>query len=291
MTTAIHRRVEALRAGQDPTFIARLASGWAVLGDPQVLPGYCLLLPDPVVSHLNDFDGAARSRFLADVAALGDAVLAATGALRINYAMFGNLEPALHAHVIPRYAHEPEVQQPLQPWALDWDSAPRFDAASHGALRERVHAALGRAGVIGARGRVHHLDLTVDDLAAATAFYEAVLPLMGFRRMPDCPEGPIWLGDAVEIGLQPARRARAARPLCARPAPPGLRGAEPARRGPRLPAVARAAGAGARCPGRVSCLRSGVLRGVFCRPGRHQARIRLHAGMNRSGCGLPGGSA
>jgi catechol 2,3-dioxygenase-like lactoylglutathione lyase family enzyme/diadenosine tetraphosphate (Ap4A) HIT family hydrolase len=208
MTTAIHRRVEALRAGKDPTFIARLASGWAVLGDPQVLPGYCLLLPDPVVSHLNDFDGAARSRFLADVAALGDAALAATGALRINYAMFGNLEPALHAHVIPRYAHEPEVQQPLQPWALDWDSAPRFDAASHGALRERVHAALGRAGVIGARGRVHHLDLTVDDLAAATAFYEAVLPLMGFRRLPDCPEGPIWLGDAVEIGLQPARRAR-----------------------------------------------------------------------------------
>ena len=23
------------------------------MGDPQVLPGYCLLLPDPVVPHLN----------------------------------------------------------------------------------------------------------------------------------------------------------------------------------------------------------------------------------------------
>lgn len=208
MPTAIHRRVRALCAGQDPTFIARLASGWAVMGDPQVLPGYCLLLPDPVVAHLNDFDGAARSRFLADVAALGDAVLAATGALRINYAMFGNLEPALHAHVIPRYGHEPGPQQALQPWALDWDSAPRFDVASHGTLRERIHAALGKAGVIGARGRVHHLDLTVADLAGATAFYEAVLPLIGFRRMADCPEGPIWLGDAVEIGLQAARNAR-----------------------------------------------------------------------------------
>ena len=50
------------------------ASGWAVLGDPQVLRGYCLLLPDPVVAHLNDLSGRARSQFLDDMARLGDAV-------------------------------------------------------------------------------------------------------------------------------------------------------------------------------------------------------------------------
>jgi len=208
MPTAIHRRVRALRAGQDPTFVARLASGWAVMGDPQVMPGYCLLLPDPVVAHLNDFEGAARTRFLADMAALGDAIRSATGALRINYAMFGNQEPALHAHLIPRYAQESEGQRGLHPWALDWNGAPPFDPSAHAALRERIHAALGRAGVIGAPGRVHHLDLTVADLAVSTAFYEGVMPLMGFRRMPDCPEGPLWLGDAVELGLQAARRPR-----------------------------------------------------------------------------------
>ena len=38
--TAIHRRVAACRAGTDPTFIARLGSGWVVFGDPQVLRGY-----------------------------------------------------------------------------------------------------------------------------------------------------------------------------------------------------------------------------------------------------------
>ena len=57
-TTVIHRRVDALRAGHDPTFVARLASGWAVLGERQVLPGYCLLLPDPVVPTLNALTGA-----------------------------------------------------------------------------------------------------------------------------------------------------------------------------------------------------------------------------------------
>jgi diadenosine tetraphosphate (Ap4A) HIT family hydrolase len=144
MTTSIHRRVDALRSGSDPTFVARLASGWAVLGERQVLPGYCLLLPDPVVPALNALAGSARATFLADMAALGDAVLAATGALRINYAIFGNLDPALHAHVIPRYHDEPAAFRTAQPWAYDWDSAPAFDADLHRDLRDRLHAALAR---------------------------------------------------------------------------------------------------------------------------------------------------
>jgi diadenosine tetraphosphate (Ap4A) HIT family hydrolase len=143
MTTAIHRRVDALRAGQDPTFIARLGSGWAVLGERQVLPGYCLLLPDPVVPALHALTGADRAAFLADMAALGDAVLAVTRALRINYAIFGNQEPALHAHVVPRYHDEPAPYATSHPWAYDWSTAPPFDPERHRELRDRIHAALG----------------------------------------------------------------------------------------------------------------------------------------------------
>lgn len=142
-TTAIHRRVAALQAGEDPTVLARLPSGWAVLGDPQVIDGYCLLLPDPVVPHLNALDGATRARFLADMALLGDAVLAVTGAVRINYAMFGNVEPALHAHVFPRRLDEPEALVTAHPWAWDWGAAPRYDAALHGDLQRRLRDALG----------------------------------------------------------------------------------------------------------------------------------------------------
>jgi diadenosine tetraphosphate (Ap4A) HIT family hydrolase len=140
--TAIHRRVAALRAGEDPTLIARLRSGWAVLGTQQFLRGYCLLLPDPVVPHLNAMDGAHRAEFLADMARLGDAVLAVTGALRINYAIFGNVEPALHAHVIPRYRDEPEALRTAHPWAYDWNAAPAFDAAALALLREQIADAL-----------------------------------------------------------------------------------------------------------------------------------------------------
>ncbi len=144
-TTVIHRRVAALRAGEDPTLLARFASGWAVLGDPQVIPGYCLLLPDPVVPHLNALEGAARGAFLADMAALGDVLLAECGALRINYAIFGNVEPALHAHLFPRRADEAAERATAQPWAWDWTQSPPFAVTLHGALRDRLRGAIAAA--------------------------------------------------------------------------------------------------------------------------------------------------
>jgi len=150
-TTAIHRRVAALRAGTDPTCVARMSSGWAVLGDPQVIPGYCLLLPDPVVPHLNALEGAARSAFLADMATLGDVLQGELGALRINYAVFGNVEPALHAHLFPRRHDEPAHLATSQPWAWDWVTAAPFEVALHGALRDRLRIAV--EGAAGARDR------------------------------------------------------------------------------------------------------------------------------------------
>jgi len=140
--TAIHRRVERLRRGEDPTLVARLPSGWAVLGEVQVREGYCLLLPDPVVPHLNALYPPERAQFLADMSDLGDAILAATGADRVNYAMFGNLEPALHAHLFPRWAAEPEDQRTLQPWALDWGAAAAFEPGRHADLISRLRASL-----------------------------------------------------------------------------------------------------------------------------------------------------
>lgn len=142
MPTAIHRRVEQLRANRDPTLIARLPSGWAVFGERQFLRGYALLLPDPVVPDLNALAGDARAQFLADMARLGDALLAETGALRINYAMFGNQEPALHAHVVPRYRDEKAELATAHPWAYDWVAAPLWRDADLEELRVRLQARL-----------------------------------------------------------------------------------------------------------------------------------------------------
>jgi diadenosine tetraphosphate (Ap4A) HIT family hydrolase len=140
--TAIHRRVNRLRRGEDPTLVARMASGWAVLGEQQFLRGYCLLLPDPVVGTLNELAGPARLQVLDDTARLGDALLAATGARRINYAIFGNLEPALHVHLVPRYDGEPEALRTAHPWQYDWAAAPAFDETRDAQLLQRIREAL-----------------------------------------------------------------------------------------------------------------------------------------------------
>src|SRR5437667_335374 len=106
--TAIHAQVIAAREGRDPRVIARLFSGWAVFGERQFVRGYSVLLPDPVVPNLNALGAQERMAFLSDMSRLGDALLKVAGAVRINYAIFGNQEAALHAHVMPRYVDEPD---------------------------------------------------------------------------------------------------------------------------------------------------------------------------------------
>jgi len=140
--TAIHRMVESCRGGDWPATVAKLDSGWVVMGERQVFPGYCLLLPDPVVDQLNALESVARSQFLSDMARIGAALLASTPAVRINYAIFGNLEPALHAHVFPRYADEPQAIRTGHPWALDWNLAAAYSDAEHGELKSRIARAI-----------------------------------------------------------------------------------------------------------------------------------------------------
>lgn len=146
--TAIHRRVIEARAGRDPTVLGRCASGWAVFGHQQFVQGYLLLLPDPVVPDLNALTPERRSQFLLDMSQLGDALVHTTAAVRINYAIFGNQEPALHAHVIPRYRNEPENLRTQHPWAYDWTAAPVFDATAQGPLIDALRTELARQGVL-----------------------------------------------------------------------------------------------------------------------------------------------
>jgi diadenosine tetraphosphate (Ap4A) HIT family hydrolase len=145
--TTIHADVAAAREGRNPRVIARLSSGWAVFGERQFLRGYSMLLPDPVVPNLNALGAHERIVFLSDMSRLGDALLKATGAARINYAMFGNQDPALHAHVVPRYLDESAALRGAHPWAYDWSAAPLFERASVEALAGELLKELTRLGV------------------------------------------------------------------------------------------------------------------------------------------------
>lgn len=150
MSTLIHERVALARSGENPTVIGRMTSGWAVLGDSQFPPGYSLLLPDPVVGSINELSGPARGQFLLDMVALGDALLAVTGAYRINYELLGNADQALHAHVFARYSTEEPERKKTPVWMYDVavrQSAP-FDPAAHGPLRRALAQWLHERGIL-----------------------------------------------------------------------------------------------------------------------------------------------
>lgn len=143
MGNLIAERVVAAREGRNPYVIAPMKSGWLVIGDVQPLPGYCVFLADPVVAQINDLAEAARVQYSLDVLRAGDAILAATGAARMNYETLGNSEPALHTHLIPRYANEPEAQRRIPAFmAYSWAEAQRFNPAQDKPLIERIRRLL-----------------------------------------------------------------------------------------------------------------------------------------------------
>lgn len=146
MSGPISNRADRLRRGEDPQLIARMASGWAILANQQPGPitGCCMLIPDPVVAHVNDLDPAARAAFMTDLVTLGDAVLAATGAERINYLILCNQVPELHGHVIPRFATEDPARRRLGPFeAYDFPNARKADALGEdAALLTRLRQSL-----------------------------------------------------------------------------------------------------------------------------------------------------
>ena len=145
--TIVHERAALCRAGANPTLLARMPSGWAVLGDNQFLPGYSLLLADPTVDHLTDLEDGARARFLLDMSLLGQALLDTTSCARVNYEILGNTDPGLHAHVWPRFRDEPDEYRTGPVWKYPGEvraSVP-FSAAAHGELQARLRSALERS--------------------------------------------------------------------------------------------------------------------------------------------------
>jgi diadenosine tetraphosphate (Ap4A) HIT family hydrolase len=125
-------RIGSALRGENPTVLARLASGFAVIGDTQFLPGYCLLLTDdPTADRLLDLPRPRRLAFLADMDLIGEAVQLVcrrrdTRFRRVNYAILGNFDAYLHAHINARYDWEPRhlMVGPVARYPKDISAAP-----------------------------------------------------------------------------------------------------------------------------------------------------------------------
>ena len=148
-------RIGTARAGTNPTVLAKLPQSYAVIGDTQFLPGYCVLLVDaPGIDRLTDLPKPARLEFLESMDTLGQAVQAACGAedplfRRMNYEILGNTDAFLHAHLFPRYEWEAEEHVGRPVWLYDpaeFYGAGAALSARHDKLRRRIVAELAALG-------------------------------------------------------------------------------------------------------------------------------------------------
>lgn len=141
---SIPHQVRAARAGVEPALICQVPSGWVVLCAMQFLRGYSILMADPIVDSLNDLNRVKRTEYLNDMVLIGDALMEVTGAYRINYAIMGNSDPVLHAHIVPRYRNEPDELRNGQPWAYPEKiiNATMFDYEREKDLMQEIAAAI-----------------------------------------------------------------------------------------------------------------------------------------------------
>jgi diadenosine tetraphosphate (Ap4A) HIT family hydrolase len=115
-------RIGSALRGENPTVLRRLPLSFAVIGDVQWLPGYCVLLVDRLgVGRLTDLARPERLEFLASMERLGEAVENAcrdvtSGYRRVNLEILGNTDEFLHAHVWPRYDWEPPERVAKPVW-------------------------------------------------------------------------------------------------------------------------------------------------------------------------------
>jgi len=127
-----------------PYLIAEMETGYAVLADNQLYPGYTIFLAKRCVPEVHELPPAERARFLGEMAQVAEAVFRACAPRKLNYELLGNSVSHLHWHLFPRYADDPNPLLPV------WNNEAFLQAARPGVvdpgllrdLRERIQLAL-----------------------------------------------------------------------------------------------------------------------------------------------------
>ena len=80
--------------------------------------GYCCIVLKRHAVELHELSPQEAAAFVRDVQRVGRALLALTGAVKLNYEIHGNTIPHLHMHVYPRYRGDPFEGGPIDPRAV-----------------------------------------------------------------------------------------------------------------------------------------------------------------------------
>lgn len=98
----ICKRIEMIKNGTNPYFVAELETGYVVLGDHQHFEGYTLFLCKKHVSELFELEHDFKMKYLEEMSLVAEAASRAFDAEKMNYELLGNGDTHLHFHLFPR---------------------------------------------------------------------------------------------------------------------------------------------------------------------------------------------
>lgn len=135
------------RDGGPTNLVAELEVSSLAMGEgAATLPGTCALFLRRHAVELHELSADEGAAFMRDLQRVSRALMAATGAVKMNCEMHGNTIPHLHVHFYPRYAGDPFENAPINPRL-----APPIDNAAEVArIRRQVMDALSHPGNRGA---------------------------------------------------------------------------------------------------------------------------------------------
>ena len=121
--------------------IAELREGALYLHTDQFFPGWSVLVLRRHATELFDLEREERARLMDDVSDVARALKLTFDARKVNYALFGNLVPHVHWHLIPRLATDPAPLEAVFAVAHDPVQLPETERADRIA---RIRNRLGR---------------------------------------------------------------------------------------------------------------------------------------------------
>ena len=120
--------------------IAELPESVLYLHADQFFPGWSVLVLRRHATELFELERDERARVMDEVSDVARALKLAFGARKVNYALFGNLVPHIHWHLVPRLPTDPAPQEPVFAVTHEPVSLPRVERA------ERILEIRGRLG-------------------------------------------------------------------------------------------------------------------------------------------------
>ncbi len=113
----ICERIDWIKEGTNPYFVAELETGYVVIGDHQYFKGYTLFLCKQHKTELHFLEEEFKIKYLYEMSKVAEAVYAAFLPDKINYELLGNGDSHIHWHIFPRRQNDTPQKGPV--WWVD----------------------------------------------------------------------------------------------------------------------------------------------------------------------------